>query len=110
MRPLVKLTSSRICVISSQPACFTAGLMNLLQMSRSLRSFMFIRLIRGNGGPADRRSLRSRSLARRPGGTPALLALCWRLMATSPSIGISVAAVAELAHHLDGAELVRGVG
>ena len=41
MRPLVKLTSSRIWAISSQPAFFTAGVMNLVQMSRSLRSFLF---------------------------------------------------------------------
>ena len=37
MRPLVKLTSSRICNISSQPARLTAGGMNLVQMSRSVR-------------------------------------------------------------------------
>ena len=39
IRPLVKLTSSRIWDISSQPACFTAGVMNLVQMSRSERDF-----------------------------------------------------------------------
>ncbi len=43
VRPLVKATSSRICIIPSQPARFTAGPMNLEQMSRSLRSFLFIR-------------------------------------------------------------------
>ena len=36
MRPLVKLTSSRICSISSHPAVRRAGVMNLVQMSRSL--------------------------------------------------------------------------
>ena len=45
MRPLVKLTSSRICIIPSQPARFTAGPMNLEQISRSLRSFLFIRFV-----------------------------------------------------------------
>ncbi len=39
--------------------------------------------------PVVRSSLRSRSLARRPGATPALRALCRSLMATSPSIGNS---------------------
>ncbi len=42
MRPLVKATSSRICIIPSQPARLTAGPMNLEQMSRSLRSFLFM--------------------------------------------------------------------
>jgi hypothetical protein len=37
-------TSSRICIMPSQPARFTAGLMNLEQMSRSVRSFLFMRL------------------------------------------------------------------
>jgi hypothetical protein len=32
-----RATSSRICDISSQPACRKAGVMNLVQMSRSLR-------------------------------------------------------------------------
>jgi len=36
IRPLMKLTSSRICVISSQSADFTAGVMNFVQVSRSL--------------------------------------------------------------------------
>ena len=40
--PLVKATSSRICIMPSQPARFTAGPMNLEQISRSLRSFLFI--------------------------------------------------------------------
>jgi hypothetical protein len=40
--PLVKLTSSRIWVIASQPARLTAGVMNLVQMSRSLRACLFI--------------------------------------------------------------------
>ena len=44
IRPLVKATSSRICIIPSQPARFTAGPMNLEQMSRSLRSFLFMPL------------------------------------------------------------------
>ena len=35
MRPLVKLTSSRICDISSHPAARSAGVMNFVQMSRS---------------------------------------------------------------------------
>jgi len=34
---------SRNCIIPSQPARFTAGPMNLEQMSRSLRSFLFIK-------------------------------------------------------------------
>lgn len=42
MRPLVKAASSRICIIPSQPARLTAGPMNLEQMSRSLRSFLFM--------------------------------------------------------------------
>jgi hypothetical protein len=42
---LVKATSSRICIIPSQPARFTAELMNLEQISRSLRSFLFIRYV-----------------------------------------------------------------
>ena len=42
-RPYVKLTSSRNCVISSQPACRSEGVMNLVQMSRSLNSFLFIK-------------------------------------------------------------------
>ena len=45
VRPLVKLTSSQICIIPSQPAHFTAGPMNLEQISRSLRSFLFIRFV-----------------------------------------------------------------
>jgi hypothetical protein len=36
MRPFVKLTSSRICDIKSHPARRRAGVMNLVQMSRSL--------------------------------------------------------------------------
>jgi hypothetical protein len=44
MRPLVKLTSWRIRIILSQPARFTAGLMNLEQISRSLSSFLFMRV------------------------------------------------------------------
>jgi|HubBroStandDraft_3_1064219.scaffolds.fasta_scaffold03969_2 hypothetical protein len=44
MRPLVKLTSSRICIIPSQLARFTAGPTNE-QMSRSLRSFLLIRFV-----------------------------------------------------------------
>src|ERR1700733_2016144 len=44
MRPLVKATSSRICIIPSQPARLTAGPMNLEQMSRSLRSLLFIEM------------------------------------------------------------------
>ncbi len=42
-RPFVKLTSSRNCVISSQPACRSEGVMNFVQMSRSLNSFLFIK-------------------------------------------------------------------
>jgi hypothetical protein len=42
MRPLVKATSSRLCIIPSQPARLTEGPMNLEQMSRSLRSFLFM--------------------------------------------------------------------
>ena len=45
MRPFVMVTSSRICDIASQPAPTSAGLMNLVQISRSLRDFCpFIRL------------------------------------------------------------------
>ena len=40
IRPLVKQTSSRICDSTSQPACLTAGVMNLVQMSRSLSDFL----------------------------------------------------------------------
>src|SRR5271166_1366754 len=40
--PLVKATSSRICSMPSHPALLTAGPMNLLQTSRSLRSFLFM--------------------------------------------------------------------
>jgi len=42
IRPLVNATSSRICVIPSQPARLTAGPTNFEQMSRSLRSFLLI--------------------------------------------------------------------
>ena len=42
IRPLVKLTSSRICNSSSHPALRRAGVMNLVQMSRSLRLFLSI--------------------------------------------------------------------
>src|SRR5947207_15205254 len=42
MRPLVKLTSSRSWVISSQPAWRSEGVMNLVQMSRSLSCFLFM--------------------------------------------------------------------
>ena len=42
MRPFVKLTSSRICDITSHPARRTAGVMNLVQMSRSLRVYLSI--------------------------------------------------------------------
>ena len=42
MRPLVKLTSSRICDISSHPAARNAGVMNFVQMSRSERAFLSI--------------------------------------------------------------------
>src|SRR5712691_7034073 len=42
IRPLVKLTSSRSCVISSQPACRSEGVMNLVQISRSLSCFLFM--------------------------------------------------------------------
>ena len=38
---LLKLTSSWICDITSQPARLTAGVMNFVQMSRSLRSVLF---------------------------------------------------------------------
>ncbi len=41
-RPLVKLTSSWICVISSHPDWRRAGVMNLVQMSRSLRLVLSI--------------------------------------------------------------------
>src|SRR5215213_8296527 len=46
MRPLVKYTSSRICVIASHPAHCSAGMMNLVQMSRSLRD-CFARMVTG---------------------------------------------------------------
>src|SRR5262249_40850712 len=49
MRPLVKLTSSRICNITSHPARRTAGVMNLVQMSRSLRVCLSIWC----GGPPE---------------------------------------------------------
>lgn len=42
MRPLVKLTSRRIWSASSHPARTTAGVMNLAQISDSLRFFLFI--------------------------------------------------------------------
>ena len=42
IRPLVKLTSSRIWTISSHPAVRKAGVMNLVQMSRSLRRLLSI--------------------------------------------------------------------
>lgn len=44
MRPLVKLTSSQICRISSQPALRRAGVMNLVQMSCSERLRLSMRL------------------------------------------------------------------
>ena len=40
----MKLTSSRICVISSHPARRKAGVMNLVQTSRSLRLFLSMRV------------------------------------------------------------------
>jgi hypothetical protein len=40
MWPLVKLTSSRICVSTSHPAFNTAGVMHFVQMSRSLKVFL----------------------------------------------------------------------
>ena len=40
--PLVIVTSSRICDIAFQPAFVMAGLMNFVQMSRSLRDFLSI--------------------------------------------------------------------
>jgi hypothetical protein len=46
MRPLVKPTSSRICSISSHPARRRAGVMNLVQMSRSLRVRLSMLLLR----------------------------------------------------------------
>src|SRR4030042_7033673 len=45
IRPFVNETSSRICDRTSQPACLTAGVMNLVQMSRSLRFFLFSKII-----------------------------------------------------------------
>src|SRR4030095_8396665 len=42
MRPLVKPTSRRIWVASSQPAWTTAGVMYLAQMSASLRSLLYM--------------------------------------------------------------------
>src|SRR4051794_13896834 len=42
IRPLVKSTSRRICVVSSQPARVTAGVMNLLEISVSLSDFLSI--------------------------------------------------------------------
>lgn len=39
-RPLVKVTSSRTCRWMSHPAAATAGVMNLVQMSRSLSAFL----------------------------------------------------------------------
>src|SRR5262245_28601892 len=42
MRPLVKKTSSRICVSTSQPAFSTAGVMYFVHMSRSLKVFLSI--------------------------------------------------------------------
>ena len=38
-RPLVKDTSSLICAAASHPALRSAGVMNLLQMSRSVSCF-----------------------------------------------------------------------
>ena len=46
MRPFLKLTSSRICDITSHPARCTAGGMNLVQMSRSLRTRLWSNQIR----------------------------------------------------------------
>ena len=37
-------TEAATCVISSQPAAFTAGPLNLVQMSRSPRFFLFLKL------------------------------------------------------------------
>jgi hypothetical protein len=42
MRPLVKLNSSRICTISSHPALRSAGVINFVQMSRSLSVYLSI--------------------------------------------------------------------
>jgi integrase len=50
MRPLVKLTSSRICSSPSQPAAVTAGVMNFEQMSLSLSCFLSIATRRGAAG------------------------------------------------------------
>lgn len=41
-RPFVKVTSSRIWESGSDPDCMIAGVMNLLQTSRSLRDFLSI--------------------------------------------------------------------
>jgi hypothetical protein len=48
IRPFVKNTSSRICDISSQPARRSAGVMNFVQMSRSLISLFSIALSKGS--------------------------------------------------------------
>jgi hypothetical protein len=42
--PLMSGNSSRICVVTSQPAFSKAGVMNFVQMSRSLRSFLFMQV------------------------------------------------------------------
>ncbi len=43
--PLVKKTSSRTCSIISQPACLTAGRMNFVQISRSVKERLSIRML-----------------------------------------------------------------
>lgn len=43
MRPLVKLTSSRICDSLSHPAACRAGVMHFVQMSRSESRSQFTR-------------------------------------------------------------------
>ncbi len=42
IRPLVNPISSRICDIASRPAPAKAGVMNSVQMSRSLRDDVFM--------------------------------------------------------------------
>jgi hypothetical protein len=42
IRPGEMSNSSRICVARSQPASWSAGVMNFEQMSRSERAFLFI--------------------------------------------------------------------
>jgi hypothetical protein len=64
MRPFVKLTSSRICSISSHPALRRAGVMNLVHMSRSLSWRLSMHLRDSSGVPHNQ----GRTIARAEAG------------------------------------------